>query len=382
VSNPESADGSISPASDEVDRGPDLRRVPRATYLQWAKLRPHPALDLARSDVPALSLDELPGARAALELGGRNDTGYPPLVSAIASRYGVREDQVATANGASGANFLACAALLRPGDEVLVETPGYDPLIAAPALLGARLVRFERRFEDGFRLDVEGIANAITPGTRLIIVTNPHNPTGVTSSTAEILELGKLAARHGAYVLVDEIYLDVATGSTCAVAATLGGPFITTSSLTKAYGLSQLRCGWALAAPEVAEQIRRTRDLVDGIGSILAERASVVAFEHLDTLAARARAILEPNLSRLTSFMASRPALDWVRPGGGTVAFPRLRSGEDARAFADRLLAHHQTMVVPGAFFEAPSHFRIGFGIAAETLDRGLAAIGRALEDS
>ncbi len=382
MSSSESTGPRLAPGSTSPGFGPELRRVPRAAYLYWAKQRPHPALDLARSDVPALSLDELPGARAALELTGRNDTGYQPLVDAIASRYGVRENQVAAASGASGANFLACAALIRPGDEVLIETPVYDPLLAVPLLLGATVARFERRLEDGFRLDLDRIASAITPRTRLIILTNPHNPTGATSPLADIASLGELAARSGARVLVDEIYLDTAFGRPGGVAATLGGPFVTTSSLTKAYGLSQLRCGWALAPPEVAEEIRRTRDLVDGIGSVLAERAAVVAFEHLDTLGARARAILEPNLARLTDFVTSQPRLEWVRPGGGTVAFPRLRNGVDASEFANRLLSDHQTMVVPGRFFEAPSHFRIGFGIDSGTLERGLTEIGRALAAS
>ncbi|HSP89795.1 MAG TPA: aminotransferase class I/II-fold pyridoxal phosphate-dependent enzyme, partial [Vicinamibacterales bacterium] len=117
--------------------------VPRAEYLLWAKRRPHPAHDLGRSDVVGCTLADLPGARDALELTGRNDDGWEPLVEAVASRYGVRMDQVATATGTSGANFLVCAALLRPGDDVLVERPAYDPLLAVPALLGANVVRFE-----------------------------------------------------------------------------------------------------------------------------------------------------------------------------------------------------------------------------------------------
>ena len=152
-----------------------------------------------------------------------------------------------------------------------------------------------------------------------------------------------------------------------------------TSSLTKCYGLSQLRCGWVLAAPVVAEEIRRTRDLVDGIGSVLTERASVVAFEYRAALEARARAILEPNFARLAAFISSQPGLDWVRPDGGTVAFPRLQSGEDSRRFARTLLDDHRTMVVPGHFFEAPAHFRIGLGIDAATLERGLEAMAAVL---
>jgi DNA-binding transcriptional MocR family regulator len=155
---------------------PALRPVPRADYLLWAKRRPHPFNDLARSDVNGPALDDLPGWRAALEVSGNNDEGWPPLVESIAARYGVAADHVATATGTSGANFLVCAALVRPGDDVLVEAPAYDPLLAVPRMLGARTIRFERRFEDGFRVDPARVAAAMTPATRLIILTSPHNP--------------------------------------------------------------------------------------------------------------------------------------------------------------------------------------------------------------
>ena len=356
--------------------------VPRADYLLWAKRRPHPANDLGRSDVVACTLDELPGARAALELSGRNDDGWGPLVDRVAARYGVGTDQVATATGASGANFLVCAAILRPGDDVLVERPAYDPLLAVPRLLGANLVRFERRFDEGFRLDLDRVKGAMTPRTRLIIVTNPHNPTGVLSNIDELRTLGALAERWGCYVLADEIYLDGIEGPAQAMAATLSPRIISTSSPTKVYGLAGLRCGWALADTVLAEEIRRVRDLVDGTGSVLAERAAAVAFEHVAALAARARSILEPNIAAVDAFMAGQPALEWVRPRGGTVAFPRLRGITSADAFADRLLRAFETAVVPGRFFEAPAHVRVALGIPPDVLARGLDAIGRALRQA
>lgn len=357
------------------------RMLPRADYLLWAKRRPHPENDLARSDVVGVSLDELPGARAAMELSGRNDDGYAPLVQAIARRYGVGEDRVATATGTSGANFLACAALLRPGDEVIVERPGYDPLIAAPRMLGARVVRFDRRFEDGFRIDVGRIEAALTPRTRLVIVTNLHNPSCVATAEDTMRALGALAGRRGFHVLVDEIYLDSAPGQPCPPAATISPWFVSTSSLTKVYGLAALRCGWALASPGVAEEIRRARDLIDGTGSVLADRAAVAAFEHLPMLAARSRAILEPHLAMVDAFMAAQPAFEWVRPDGGTVAFPRMRDGRPADRLAERLLAQYQTAVVPGRFFDAPAHIRMAFGIRRHALERGLDALGRALRE-
>ena len=356
--------------------------VPRADYLLWAKRRPHPSNDLGRSDVVACTLADLPGAREALELAGRNDEGWGPLVDRLAARYGMRTDQVATATGTSGANFLVCAAILRPGDDVLVERPAYDPLLAVPRLLGASVVRFERRFDEGFRLDLDRIGAAMTPRTRLIIVTNPHNPTGVLSGTAEMRALGALAERHGCYILADEIYLDGIDDPPQAVSATLSPRIISTSSLTKVYGLAGLRCGWALAEAVLAEEIRRVRDLVDATGSVLAERAAAVAFDHLPALAARARSILGPNLALFGDFIANQPSLEWVAPRGGTVAFPRLRGVVSADAFADRLVREFQTAVVPGRFFEAPAHVRVALGIPTDVLARGLDAIGRALRQA
>ena len=352
-----------------------------APYMQWAKQRPSPQFDLAISNILGCSVDDLPGARDAIDLSGKNDNGYAPLVDAIAARYGVGSDHVTTAQGTSGANFLVCAALLQPEDEVLVERPGYDPLLGTPRLLGARTNRFDRVFEEGFRLDPERVARAMTPRTRLIVITTPHNPTGAMASRDEIVEIGRIAQSSGAHVLVDEVYLDVSTdAASTEVAARLGEVFISTSSLTKSYGLASLRCGWTISSPEVAEQLRRTRDVVDGTGSIVAERLSVLAFQHLDDLIARAKRIIATNLPLVTRFVASRPELEWVPPAGGTVGFPRIRGVEDTTRFADRLAAERETMVVPGKFFEAPEHFRIGFTGRTDALEGGLRAVGEALD--
>jgi aspartate/methionine/tyrosine aminotransferase len=182
----------------------------RADYMQWAKQHPHARWDLCGSNLLPCSNDDLPEAAGALQINGPNDEGYAPLVEAIARRYGVATSQVATGTGTSGVNFLVCAALLDAGDDVLVETPGYDPLYAAPELLGARVVRFERRFEDGYALDPDLVARALTGPTRLIIITNLHNPSGVRASDEALAAVGRLAERAGAHVLVDEVYLDSA----------------------------------------------------------------------------------------------------------------------------------------------------------------------------
>ena len=352
----------------------------RALYMEWAKSRRKPAIDLAGSNLLACTLEDLPGARAALDIAGESPDGYAPLVEAIARRYGVASDRVATAGGCSGANFLALAAVLDAGDEILIERPAYDPLIAAAKMLGAHTRFFERRFEDDYALDPGQIAAAIGPMTRLIVLTDPHNPTGALASEASLDALARLAANAGLSVLVDEVYQDTVLGERRPPAATRSPVFLSTNSLTKAYGLASLRCGWALASPEMAERIRRARDVVDVWAPMPADRLSVLAFEHLESLAARARSLIQANASLVASFFSSRSDLECVR-SRATIAFPRLVGTEDAGAFARKLLERHGTAVVPGAFFGAPAHFRISFGGATDRLAAGLEAIARCLDE-
>ncbi len=275
------------------------------------------------------------------------------MLEAIARQYGVRPTQVTTAQGTSGANFLVYAALLAHGDDVLVERPGYDPLMGAARLLGANVVQFDRPAEHNFALDAARVKAAITPRTKLIVITSPHNPSSSVADPDALRQIGNYAAETGAHVLVDEVYLD-ATARSTPTSVTLGDHFIVTSSLTKSYGLAGLRCGWILSSEAVAAKLRRARDVVDGTGSIVAERLSVLAFEHLETLHARTRAVLDTNMPLVRDFLQSRPELECPPPTGGTVIFPRLRDVDDTSLFAARLLSERDTAIVPGHFFQAP----------------------------
>lgn len=350
-----------------------------APYMEWAKTRSAARWDLAISNVLGCSIEDLPGAAEALALSGRNDSGYEPLLDAIARQYGVRASQVTTAQGASGANFLVYAALLTHGDDVLVEKPGYDPLMGAARLVGANVIQFDRSVEDGFVLDPARVQAAMTSRTKLIVITSPHNPSSVVADPDALRRIGEAAAAHGAHVLVDEVYLD-ATARSTTTSANLGDHFIVTSSLTKSYGLAGLRCGWILSSEAVAARLRRARDVVDGTGSIVAERLSVVAFANIEQLHARTRALLDTHLPLVRDFLRARPELQCLEPRGGTVVFPRLLNVEDTSRFAERLLAERDTAVVPGRFFQSPGHFRLGFSGPTDQLRGGLEAVGAALD--
>lgn len=351
----------------------------RAPYMEWAKSRPRPAIDLAGSNLDPCRLEDLPGAREALDLAGESPNGYAPLVEAIAAAHGVPPDRVATGSGCSGATFLACAALLEPGDEVLVESPVYDPMPAAARLLGAEVRTFERRFEDGWDLDPDAIAAALTPRTRLVMVSNPHNPSGTLARPESLRSLGELGLRRGVPVLVDEVYRDTVVEGRPAPAATLSPAFVSVSSLTKAYGLASLRCGWTIASPEWTQRIRRARDLVDVWAPIPSDRLAVVAFRNLADLAARARTIVLANQASVARFLAGRSDLACAAPRS-TLAFPRMIGVEDSGPFVERLFAATGTAVAPGSFFGAAAHFRIAFGGAPRAVEAGLATIARALD--
>ena len=198
----------------------------------------------------------------------------------------------------------------------------------------------------------------------------------------------KLAQRAGVRVLVDEVYLEMLFDKPApfcfpignAIAGAKENPFIVTSSLTKVYGLSGLRCGWILAAPDLARRMWLLNDLFAATGAHPAERLSVMALDHLEHFRERARALLAANRALLDAFLDSRRDLECFRPPAGTVGFPRLPHGRDPQAFFQLLREKYETSVVPGSFFEMPRHFRIGIGGDTPTLRAGLERLSAALD--
>ena len=351
-----------------------------APYMTWAKHHAKEILDLTGSNLLPCTLEELPGAREALDLYGRNDDGWPPLIRAIATRYGVDENRVTTAPGASAANFLALAALVRPGDTVLAEWPGYDPHHGVARFLGARLTTFDRGWSRRFALDPAAVEAALTVGTRAVVLTNLHNPSGVYADPASIARVGELARAVGAKVVVDEVYLDALEGVDRSPAATRDDVFVSTNSLTKSYGLAGLRVGWMIADPVTTERARRVRDIIDAVGSIPSETLGTLAFGRLDSLLERARGVLKPGAEIFGDWVASRTELEWVRPLGGPVGFPRLIGTNDAEPFVEMAAADFGVGVTPGRFFGEPAHFRVAVAGELDVLERGLDALSRALD--
>ncbi len=352
---------------------------PFSPYMEWAKTRSLARFNLASSGLHPFPLAEL-GELEPLEINGPGQYGYPPLLERLARKAGVDPNRVVHATGTSMANLLAIAAVAGAGDEVLVEDPTYPLLTDAARWLGLEVRRFPRRPEDGFRVDPADVERRLTRRTRLIVLTRLHNPTSAPIDDETLRAVGALARGVGARVLVDEVYLEALAvlGRPCLSAAHLGPELVVTSSLTKGYGLSGLRCGWVIADPDLARRMWRLNDLFGVVPAHPAERLSVMALDRLDRPAARARRILEANTATANAFFASHPQLECAPLDGGMIAFPKLRAG-DVDRLCDRL-RQHETTVVPGRFFGAPQHFRLAIGCEPETLAGGLERLALALE--
>ena len=352
-----------------------------SAFMHWAKTRPKVKYDLALSGVLNLPLAELEITPSDLELHGENAYGYRPLVDALATHCQVAPESVVTVSGGTSmANHLAMAALIDHGDEVLIEQPTYEPILAVANYLDARVARFPRRFEDGYRIDFDELAKRITPKTRLIALTNLHNPSSVLVDEGTLAKIAQLAGDAGARVLVDEVYLESMFDSAPRSSFHLGPEFVVTSSLTKGYGLSGLRCGWILAEPDLAWEICRLDDIFGATPPHPMERMSVIALARLEKIAGRARQILESNRAALKRFLETRDDLEFVATDFGTTLFPRMRRGS-AEQLCTRLLEEYDTIVVPGSFFESPQNFRIGICCLPDSFRAGLERLGRALDD-
>jgi aspartate/methionine/tyrosine aminotransferase len=363
-----------------------VTRFREIDYMSWAKALPPARVNLARSGTVASPPRLLRPPRGSDLTRTPAGYGWLPLRRALAARYGVTPDRVLTVSGgASLANFLACAAALhgaRPGAEVLLERPAYEPLLRAPQALGARVARFERRFEDGFGVDLERFVGRLTPRTRLAIVSNLHNPSGARIPQATLRGMARALARVGGVLLVDEVYLECLMGDRGVSSAVHAGPnVVATNSLTKAYGLDGLRAGWLLGPRALIRRAGLIHDLLGVNGVAPGEHLALAAVRNLGAIRRRSRALLERNRGVVARFLARERRISAALPPGGSVLLARLPAGLTGRRFAAHLRRRYATLVVPGEFFEARRCVRISLGGETAALREGLARISRALDE-
>ena len=363
-----------------------MTQIPRnSVYMEWAKTCSSAPFNLATSGVASVRAREIVLLPNDVELTGPGGYGYAPLIERIAQHTGAPAECIVTAAGASMANYLAMSTVLAPGDEVLIERPGYGLFADVANYLQARTLHVDRRPESSFGLLMDDLERLTTPRTRLIVLSNLHNPSGAAISAEMLRHIGSFAHERGIRVLIDEVYLEMLFDANPPFAFRIGqqvsgtdNPFIVTNSLTKTYGLSGLRCGWILAAPHLSHRMWRLNDLFGVNAPHVSEQMSVSAFENLAWLRDRSHRLLSANRLLLTQFLNAHPELDCYRSVAGSVVFPKSPF-PDVEQFLGLLRTKYETSVVPGIFFGAANHFRVGVGGETENVRGGLERLSSAM---
>ena len=340
-------------------------------------------LNISYSDMTPFTIKEFGGfIPPDSDLKWGDVAGMPALRSNIARLHRVPKENVLMTTGATEANFVVNAALVRPRDRVIADSPMYSPLRDCPRGFGADVVEIPRDCRDGWTLDVDRFWKATNRRTRLIVLCNLNNPTSARITKGELRELLDLAWEHDAHVLVDETFRELAFSDPPPSVASLGPRGIAMSTVTKLYGLGMLKIGWVVARPDVLRRVHGIRDYTTGNAPPLAQVYARWALERHDFFVRRARTILEKNRALLLEALDRIPALHLELPEIGNLVFPH--SDVDVTKLERLLIRKYRTVIAHGRFFAARGfrdHFRLGLGGKTPVFRRGLANLRRAVAE-
>jgi aspartate/methionine/tyrosine aminotransferase len=330
-----------------------------------------------------LAEDELPFDRASIRLHalpGDARVGSRHLLETLSRRELVPEENIFLSLGTSLANFIMWAALLKRGDEVLVEFPAYEPMFKVPAYLGAR-IRFCRRDPLDFSLSVPAIAECLSEKTRMIILTDSHNPSGSQISPEVLQYLRSLNQERNILIFIDEVYSRFYRERSLFVDFP---EFIVTSSLSKFYGLGSLRAGWAFAPAALVEKARNFSDYLTPEIPFAPLYLTHLLLAHpvLAELEQRVRRRVRENREIIGAYLNQTDLLSCYIPKNGVLFFPEVKQAVDIRKFHELLYRKHRMVVTEGRFFQMPRHFRMAGIWAPEVMEKGLRRLESALKES
>jgi aspartate/methionine/tyrosine aminotransferase len=345
--------------------------------------------DLAESGIFPLRLADLiewlppDEGRAALDglldlrLGYGEAVGTLALRSLIAATYaGCEPDNILVTTGAIEANFLLFNVLLEPGDHVVAPHPAYQQLYSVPRALGCEVSLWEVSAANGYRFDLDVLERLVRPGTKLVVVNTPHNPTGAMLSAAELRRIYALAESVGATVVCDEAYrwLPMPGGDPFPPPMFEHGPRgVSVGTVSKPFGLPGLRIGWMAAPKEIVAACWAMRDYSSLSPGKLGDAIAQLAFRLRDRILERNRGIVTANLEATERWLARHPGLlSWTPPRGGLVALLRYHLDMPSRTLADTLATQYSVMLAPGSAFGYEHHLRLGLGQEPETFQAGL----------
>jgi aspartate/methionine/tyrosine aminotransferase len=343
--------------------------------------------NLSESSITDKTLEDFGLRVPNLKLIYGEHRGSPELRALIASTGpGLRVEDVLITMGAAGALFIIATALLGRDDHLVVVRPNYATNLETPRAIGCAVTHVDLAFETGWRIDFDRLAAALTPRTRIVSVTCPHNPTGTMMDRAKLDALVALAEASDCHLLVDETYRDLSYGNRLPSAASLSPKAISVSSLSKAFGIPGIRIGWLVTRDaRLQEKFLAAKEQIGICGSVIDEGIARGMLQRRDNFLASLLPEMAGRRAIVQAWIDREPLVDWVRPEGGVVGFPRLNvdASFDLDRFYVNLLENHGTYVGPGHWFEMPKRFfRIGFGWPTEAqLRGGLDAISATLRE-
>ena len=342
-------------------------------------------LDMSESGVRPVSLKELGEmgldleALLAMPLGYSQSNGTLALREELAKVYpGATPDHIEVTNGTSEANYLLALALLRDGDEVAFQSPNYMQYGGVPRSLGAKVNQFRLRLDRDWEPDWEEFERAVGPKTRLVYLSNPHNPTGSILSEAAMRRIVARCEEMGAYLLADEVYLGAEIE--CPRTASFWGMsdrVIVTSGLSKAYGIPGVRIGWIVGPAGVVADCWSQHDYITIGPNKISDVVARVAVRNRETLYARTRGILQQNLPVMREWVAGLGGfLRFREPRAGALCLMRYGSNTPSFDLCERVRVNQSVLIVPGAHLGLEGYIRVWLGGRPEFLNEGLRRIG------
>lgn len=356
-----------------IDR---LRRQPKEAWALFDSAVPEPE-DLLK-DVISRAFGETTSARYTSAFVN----GNPYTLAALARRYDVPRNWIISTTGATEGLHTVYRALLEPGDDVLIETPHFELFDSLALSSGYAVNHFPRR-APAYEIDMEALEAALTPQTRMVVISDLHNPSSEPLPRSQLERLAELAEIHDFWLVVDEVYRDYRPAPARAdVAAKLSSKVISISSLTKIYGLSSVRCGWMIASGDTLESLRAFNDRYAFGVSKLGHAVAALILEDSAPFDAYVHQLVEqarPVISRYYALWASEGLVEGRLPDHGCISFPRLTGIADTHAFSDWLMEEYDVVVAPGELFAQPGHVRIGHAQPADRLEQGLSRLTEGL---
>lgn len=301
--------------------------------------------------------------------------GFPDLREGIAKLYkNMKPENILAAGGAIGANFLVFYTLVEPGDTVISIFPAYQQLYSVAKSFGANVKLLKLREENNWLPDINELSELIDNKTKLIVLINPHNPTGSLINEKLLKEICTIAEDAGAYVLCDEAYrgLYINPDDYVPSVVDLSSRAIATGSFSKAFSLTGLRLGWIAASEEIIEECKLRKDYTAISNGLIDEALAALAVKNVDKIYKRNLQIIRTNYRILSQWIEDEPLISWVPPKAGSIAFPRYNLKMPSETLCLRLIKEKGTLLVPGSCFGMEGYLRISYGCKTETLKEGL----------